>query len=155
MNWGYVAGFFDGEGSLTHNGSGFRVTIPQTHLIVLKAIKNFSGVGNVFALTKRKAHWKDAWAYNISRQEDIQFFLTKIQPFLIVKFQKVSRVLPRITIIVAEQKRRSRHAHKLKYAVRKLRKAGLVWREIGRRLGIDFGYARRLYLSPLSVEIPD
>ena len=58
MNWSYIAGFFDGEGSVAHNGKGFRITIAQTDLEILNLIKDFTGVGHVIEVTKRKKHWK-------------------------------------------------------------------------------------------------
>ncbi len=47
MTWNYVVGFFDGEGSITKNGSGFRITIVQTNKEVLEEIKKFIQLGGV------------------------------------------------------------------------------------------------------------
>lgn len=55
MTWEYIAGFFDGEGSICHNGKGYRVTIVQTNQEVLDDIVQFSGVGSVIKNHKEKS----------------------------------------------------------------------------------------------------
>ncbi|HPA25214.1 MAG TPA: LAGLIDADG family homing endonuclease [bacterium] len=54
MTWNYVAGFFDGEGSITKNGSGFRITIVQTNKEVLEEIKKFIQLGGCYGNYKKK-----------------------------------------------------------------------------------------------------
>jgi intein-encoded DNA endonuclease-like protein len=144
MTWEYIAGFFDGEGSIVYNGSGFRITIAQTNLAVLDNIKRFAKVGQVIKVTKRQSHWKDSWVYYISKQEDILFFVRHIQNFSIVKKQKINIVLPRLINAVSNNKDRILKRQLLTKSAKALRKKGLSYREIGKRLDIDFGHARRL-----------
>jgi hypothetical protein len=147
MDWKYIAGFFDGEGSITHNGSGYRITIPQTNFSVLNQIANSVGAGHVMRVNKRQKHWRQSWTYFISTQADVSRFLKKIYPYLIVKRSRAREVLKTIQPIIETQRQRNLHARLLKSSARKLRQSGLSYRTIGRRLGIDFGYARRLVLS--------
>lgn len=77
MTWNYVVGFFDGEGSITKNGSGFRITIVQTNKEVLEEIKKFIQLGGVMEITKRKLHWKDCWVYYIASPKDVHIFFNK------------------------------------------------------------------------------
>ena len=93
MTWQYISGFFDGEGSLCHNGKGYRITIPQTSESVLQSIKTFVGSGQVIHVTKRKVHWKESWVFYIARQEDVYMFLRKIAAHVIVKKGHVEKVL--------------------------------------------------------------
>ena len=85
MNWNYIAGFFDGEGSVAHNGMGFRISIPQTNEEVLNEIRNFTKIGFVIPVKKRKSHWKDSWVYYIASKKDVYYFLNQAVPYLIVK----------------------------------------------------------------------
>ncbi len=148
MNWDYIAGFFDGEGTVgKYSESGYKIGISQSHKGVLKDIQNFSGVGNIHLIKKRKLHWKDAWIYYIAKQEDVYFFLTHILNGLIVKKERVSEIIPELKINAENsKKRRQKHLANKKMA-KDLRERGCSYREIGKRLGIDWGYARRLIMD--------
>jgi len=146
MDWQYIAGFFDGEGSITHNGQGYRISIPQSHQPVLDAIRAYSHVGKVFSLTKRQRHWKDAWVYAIARQKDVLFFLQHIRPFIIVKRKSVDQVLQKLPSIVNLQGQRATLAAWRRSEAIRLRQKGLSYRAIGKQIGIDWGYVRRLTL---------
>lgn len=146
MNWEYIAGFFDGEGSILNNGRGFRVAIPQTNLDVLYQIQKFTKVGKVFAVTKRQSHWKDSWVYYIAKQRDVQFFLKHMKPHVIVKKEGAIRALPQLEEIIKRQNARTRRAQLLTQKAKKLREKGLTYRAIGKRLKIDWGYTRRIIL---------
>ncbi|MDP3731014.1 MAG: LAGLIDADG family homing endonuclease [bacterium] len=147
MTWNYIAGFFDGEGSLVHNGKGFRILIPQTHEGVLLEIKNFIGSGIIYKVAKRKEHWKESWVYCIAKQEDILKFINKIKNNLVVKKITVLNAIPRLTITLNGMAKRKKLRIDRKNTVEKLRAKGLTYREIGKKVGIDFGYARRLLIN--------
>ena len=147
MNWAYIAGFFDGEGCITFNGKGFRIAVAQTNFEVLERIKKFVGLGFIIKPTKRKAHWKDSWVYYIARQKDIYIFLRKILKHLVVKRQLAEITIPKLKTIIDNQQRRIDRRQKLVRISRKLRKEGLTFRAIGKKLKIDFGYARQLILN--------
>jgi hypothetical protein len=146
MNWPYIAGFFDGEGSISHNGKGYRITIPQTNETVLQGILKYTKVGKIIAVAKRKPHWHDAWVYYVAKQTDVERFLRACYPYLVVKRQKTHEALTALPKIPILQQQRTKVAAKHKSSVYRLRARGLTWREIGKRLDIDWGYARRLYL---------
>ncbi|MBI3120209.1 MAG: LAGLIDADG family homing endonuclease [Candidatus Kerfeldbacteria bacterium] len=146
MNWEYIAGFFDGEGSILRSPKGFRITIPQTNLDVLREIHQFTGVGNVIAVTKRQAHWKDSWVYYIAKQKDILFFLRHVQPYVIVKRENTLRAIPSLAKIVQKQNTRIRRAKLVTERAKELRKQEWTYRAIGKKLKIDWGYARRIIL---------
>ncbi len=147
MNWSYIAGFFDGEGSLTHNGIGFRITIPQTNEEVLNEIRDFTKIGNVIKLHKRKSHWKDAWLYYISSKKDVCIFLKKIVPYLEIKKISAQNAIPNLEKQLVEMKNKKMLYEKRKRRAKRLRLKGLDYRTIGKALGIDWGYARRLALD--------
>ncbi len=146
MTWAYIAGFFDGEGSLTQNGHGCRITIPQTNLEVLQAIKQFTRCGRVIHVTKRRPHWKESWTFAISRQSDVLRFLRRITPFLVVKRALIVAQCPRITMMVERLKREEAARIGQRRTMRDLRRRGWSYRAIGNRVGMDWGWVRRIAL---------
>ncbi|MEK7506786.1 MAG: LAGLIDADG family homing endonuclease [Patescibacteria group bacterium] len=147
MNWAYIAGFFDGEGSITRHTKGYRITIAQTNFEVLEKIRKFASAGSIIEPKKRKKHWKDSWVYYIASQRQICDFLNKILIYLIVKKEKVELALPVIEFLVARQLLREKtRTDRIKH-IKSLRIKGLTYRAIGKELRIDWGYARRLSLK--------
>lgn len=147
MTWDYMAGFFDGEGSVCHNGKGYRITIAQTNEDVLKDIVSFSGVGSVVKVTKRKKHWKDSWVYYIANQKDVHFFLGNILPFLVVKKKHVEGV---IVFLIRYLKEKELHEQLVKEKVNhaiKMRAKKRPYREIGEKVGLDWSYVRRILMK--------
>lgn len=144
MNWDYIAGFFDGEGALVRHGKGFRISITQANLEILEQIRDFSSMGHVCEITKRKPHWSDSWVYFIAKQSDVYKFLEKVQSRVVLKQNLAREAISIIGNNLKEiEEKRLRLEETIK-AAKRLRKKGLPYRAIGRELGIDFGYARRL-----------
>jgi hypothetical protein len=147
MTWEYIAGFFDGEGSISHNGNGYRITIPQTNQEVLNDIMRFSGVGFVVKITKRRAHWKDSWVYYISRQKDVYFFIKHIAEFLKVKKNAAETVMSILEGYLADKERHDIHLDKMKDIAARMRGNGCTYREIGKKIGLDWSYVRRILIK--------
>ena len=125
-------------------GHGFRVLLPQTNFKVLVAIQGFTRMGFIFKNRKRKIHWKESWVYAVVRQEDVFHFLRHIEPYCIVKREKIKYALPNIKKNLIERRARVRlQAHRIDVA-RRLRNSGYTYRRIGEKLEVDFGYIRRL-----------
>lgn len=147
IDWRYIAGFVDGEGTFAKNGeTDYRIAIPQTNEEVLQLIKFFSGVGNIYKVKKRKKHWKESWTYSVARQEDVLIFLEKIYPHLIVKKDLARKLIPIVEKIVSIQRKRKLDLQKNIKTSKFLREKGLSYRAIGKKLNIDHGYVRRLIL---------
>jgi len=146
MTWQYIAGFYDGEGSLIRHGRGhgFRALIPQAHYEVLISIQAFTKVGYIFKKRKRKSHWKESWVYGVSRQKDLYQFLKNIQPYCIVKREKIDYALPIIQKNLAAEQSRLQLRLRRFNAARGMRQNGYTYRRIGKKLDVDFGYIRRL-----------
>ena len=147
MNWDYIAGFFDGEGSIVKHGpTNYRISIPQTNEAVLQKIKKFSNMGNIFKTTKRKEHWKDSWVYFIAKQRDVLLFSRKIFDKAIVKKEAINRIMPIVEKIVMVHNKNKRLLQNKEKKCKLLRKKGLSYRSIGKLLGLDHGYVRRLII---------
>ncbi|MEK7122846.1 MAG: LAGLIDADG family homing endonuclease [Patescibacteria group bacterium] len=147
MTWEYIAGFFDGEGSITYNGKGYRISIAQTNKEVFDTIMASISCGMIFEVKKRQEHWKQSWVYYIAKQEDVLQFLEKCYPHLIVKKPLARKTIKELCVsIKAAKARRALRAERIKRATI-LRNNGFTYRAIGKRLHIDFGYARQLILA--------
>lgn len=147
MSWQYIAGFFDGEGSLGHNGKGYRITISQTNFPVLKTIQDFAGFGNIFKNRKRKSHWKESWVYYIARQEEVYIFIKNVLPFIIVKKDLAAKVMPTLSLTVKNHQQQIINRLRIIREAKLLRSQGLTYRKIGIKLSIDWGFARRIILK--------
>lgn len=128
----YVAGFFDGEGTIIINNNKIRAAATQTNEEVLTLIKDFVKVGSVTKLTKRKEHWKDAWRYNLMNNKDVLIFLKKIEPFLIVKKKKAAEAIEILEVYFKDKDERK---DKIQKAVNMISK-GLSYREIEKLTGV-------------------
>ena len=147
MNWSYIAGFFDGEGTFSIKNGCVRISIPQTNKDVLNNIRNFVKAGNICEVNKRKPHWKDCWLYYITNQKDVYHFLINIKEKTIVKKEAIEKNLPTIKEKNIKNKKNKIYRLKRSSALIKLRNEGLSYREIGKRAGLDCGHARRIVLG--------
>ncbi len=147
MDWRYIAGFMDGEGSILKAGeTDYRISIAQAHEPVLLAIQKFTGMGNICKVRKREAHWKDSWVYAVARQEDVLRFLKNVRPYAVVKEESVARHIPILSRIVVRNRKKKVSLRKRIKNCKLLRRKGFSYRMIGKALQIDHGYARRLIL---------
>src|SRR3989344_2928486 len=146
MTWDYVAGFVDGEGSIVKRRKTYNIYVSQTNKEVLERICKFTGRGYVYPLTKRKDHWKNAWLYSAGRNKDTHYILSHIADKLIVKRELASQVLREIKVWSIETKKREMLKIVRIKKARAFRRVGWSYRKIGEKLGIDWGYARRLIL---------
>jgi len=144
MDWNYIAGFFDGEGSISNFKGRYRITLPQTNLEVLEEIRKFTKVGFIIIVTKRQSHWKQEWVYYIAKQEDTLKFLKAIAPKLIVKRGLAYKAIPALVKKIQERKLREKRLIWRIKKCKELREKGLTYRAISKIVGIDWGYARRL-----------
>jgi len=148
MNWNYIAGFFDGEGTFgKYSKSGYKVGITQSNKKVLEEIQSFTGIGYIHHIKKRQSHWKNAWVYYIAKQEDVYSFLNKISNKIVIKEGAVLKALPELKKKLANKRRQRVKAIRRKQLAKDLRRKGFSYRQIGKRLSIDWGYARRLILD--------
>ena len=102
MNWDYIAGFVDGEGSIVKRKKGYNLLISQTNAEVLENIRDFVGSGYVYALAKRKRHWRDAWLYSAGGYKETHFMLTHIVDKLIVKKEEALAAINELEVRLSE-----------------------------------------------------
>ena len=106
MSWQYLAGFFDGEGSLSIVGTGgLKACICQAgdkgHTVLheiqeflrLKGVKSYVSVR-----PPREVYYQTQWEFRITRRPDFVKFAQGVLPFLFVK-KDVTENLLRFLII--------------------------------------------------------
>ena len=99
----YIAGLFDGEGSVDFKRrrekrgyvQNILMRIEMTDESVLNWVHETLGVGTVRKRNRspsRKAHWKDAWVYSI-RFRDALYVCKILWPYAQTKLHKIEQII--------------------------------------------------------------
>src|SRR5687767_2483146 len=96
MDWGYVAGYFDGEGNVncapTERGGNTRqLSWFNTHAESLGAIRDFMGVGQVRVRSPNCSGFgsrKIQYVLTVSNKKDMLYALDNMLPHLIIKRER-------------------------------------------------------------------
>jgi hypothetical protein len=85
--WGYVAGFFDGEGNLHRDKfkSTVHLRLDNTSKAVLEKIQSFTGYGQISNRGRQKPHHKDRYRLTVADHSKVLIMLEKMLPYLVVK----------------------------------------------------------------------
>jgi hypothetical protein len=79
----WVAGLFEGEGTISINSHGVRASIEMTDIDVLENVKsNFGGSLIEQKRRKGKEHYKISWRWQLTNSKEACEFLEVILPFL-------------------------------------------------------------------------
>ena len=103
MNWGYVAGYFDGEGcagiyhvaSKSPNYHKCELTWHNTHLESLVAIQEFIGCGRIDKRgdkNKAKETHKDMYALHVERRADMLLVIPHLLEYCLIKTDKLREI---------------------------------------------------------------
>lgn len=87
MNWDYLAGFVDGEGSIIIKPPRVRIYIGNTNKQVLQEIKEFTNCGSVYDvnMTNKSEKWKKQYGWTICFHQDVLRILKHLRTKLIIK----------------------------------------------------------------------
>ena len=99
----YIAGLFDGEGSVDFkkrrekrgNVQNILMRIEMTDESVLNWVHETLGVGTVRKRNRSpsvKAHWKDRWVYSV-RFRDALYVCNLLWPYAQVKLHKIEQII--------------------------------------------------------------
>jgi hypothetical protein len=131
MNWDYIAGFIDGEGSIIIKPPRVRIYISNTNKEILEKIKDFLKCGSVFE-TKReiKGNWKKQYGWTICSHQNVLRILKNLRNRLVIK-----RKLCEEAVFYIENKRWQKH-YLSKEELKKWKYLGSS-RKIAKKLGVS------------------
>lgn len=89
MDWDYLAGFVDGEGSIILKPPRVRLYIANTNKTVLEEIRDFVDCGKVYEINmKNKSEkWSKQYGWTIANHHDVLRILKGLKNRLIIKKQ--------------------------------------------------------------------
>lgn len=98
MSWEYVAGFFDGEGSVVrykceNERTKYGLSIAQVNQEVLQKIVEFTGVGSIYTYPRNNPNHSALSTVYIGHHEEQAKFTRNVLPYSIVKAKKLRRCL--------------------------------------------------------------
>ncbi len=95
INWAYVAGFFDGEGSLHMDRyeSTVQLRIDNTFRRAIVEIKSFVKCGTISNRGRAKPYHKDRIRLTVSNHSDVLRILEGMLPYLIVKRERAEAMI--------------------------------------------------------------
>lgn len=144
MGWAYIAGFFDGEGSivkLRNTRGSYRISIGQNYLPVLEQIGLFLNTYDIhWWITKKRGSkaYPNSSGYHLAFASSIgvRLFIEQILPYLIVKRDLAIKVLSELT------NKSNKQPTKEIYAAAKilLRKGNCSYETVCDILGVKFSY---------------
>lgn len=86
MNWDYLSGFIDGEGSIIIKPPRVRLYISNTNKEILEKIKKFVKCGAVYEVKrKNKNKWRKQYGWTICHHKEVLRILKEIKDKLIIK----------------------------------------------------------------------
>ena len=142
MNWSYVAGMFDGEGSIVPVAKqSYKITIASNNTEVLECIKEFLACQGIYSWISERRHKnpKHATGYSLclSKSEYVRTFIKSTLPDLIIKKQKVTDALEHITTKNIKQPTDDDYRR-----AKALLDNGFSYNEVIEVLGIQFSFGK-------------
>ena len=101
-DWAYIAGLFDGEGSIKvipkHDGrktirTTYGVAIWNNNKGVLDWVKEVTGIGFVAERKRSNPKWNIGYYWSLCALRDIEYFLQNIKPFAKIKADHIAVML--------------------------------------------------------------
>ena len=143
MNWDYIAGFVDGEGSiLIPQNKRVKISIYNTNRESLEEIKNFIGYGTIRFVDRNPGKWKPSGIYSITNSRKIILpILEELKDRCIIKKEKINEAIEFI-----KEKKWYRDKYVDIQLIKKLRNEGKSYREIAKTMNIAHETVRKRYL---------
>jgi len=87
MDWSYLAGFIDGEGSIIIKPPRVRLYIGNTHRGILEEIRDFVDCGKVYDINmeNKSKKWSKQYGWTIGNHLDVLRILEGLKGKLVVK----------------------------------------------------------------------
>lgn len=99
----YIAGLFDGEGSVGwyEKSRTLTVLVCNTNFKALKWLQDHISYGTVNIKYENRNDWQNMWEWKIHSRQHVREFLSLIRPYLIIKADQVDLLL---SFLDAEEK---------------------------------------------------
>jgi hypothetical protein len=93
IDWGYVAGFFDGEGSLHRDNkkSTVQIRMDNTCKESIVRIQQFINCGTISNRGRDKPHHKDRYRLTVANHTEVLRIRENMLPYLIVKRRRLRK----------------------------------------------------------------
>lgn len=129
----WLAGFFDGEGSIYVPQYGVEISVSNTERKIIVAIQKHTGVGRLIETRFDRENWKTKYTWRVRRYEEVEPVLKLMLPFLTIKKDKAKIALARIGAKNEETRKRLRRNARIV----RLRDKGLRHFEIAAKMKIE------------------
>lgn len=144
MNWDYLAGFIDGEGSIIIKPPRVRLYISNTNKNILKKICDFLECGRVCDVKRdNKPKWNKQYGWTICDHKECLRILKELRSRLIIKREKCLEAIKFI------EGKRWQGDYLSKEELEKLK--DLPYRKIAKKLGVShycvFNYLKKYGLK--------
>jgi hypothetical protein len=99
MDWGYITGFFDGEGNINiiknkkKNSYYIQIRLYSTNKEVLEKIKEYIKMGNVITRIRKNPHHNPINELTITNKKEANLFLKNVRANCIIKKKIVEYLL--------------------------------------------------------------
>ncbi len=95
MNWDYLAGFLDGEGSIIIKPPRVRLYISNTNKKVLEDIRKFVNCGKVYdiSMKNKSEKWSKQYGWTICFHKEVLKILKNLREKLIIKKELCERAI--------------------------------------------------------------
>jgi len=147
MNWDYLAGFLDGEGSIIIKPPRVRLYISNTNKKILDEIRDFVRCGTVYEINmkNKSKKWNKQYGWAICFHKDVLRILKNLKGRLVVK-----RELCESAISYIENKRWQKYylSKKELMKYKKLKSSRKLAKELGVSQFSVLKYAKKYGLYP-------
>lgn len=81
----WVAGIFEGEGTINFSGSYPQIAVAMTDLDIIERLYKVTEVGTIIMKTKQDPRYKQQWVWGVWNRKDVARILCAIYPLLGVR----------------------------------------------------------------------
>lgn len=135
----WLAGFFDGEGSVDLAREGITLSIANTVRAVMEAVHARTGVGNMDQVEFINKPWRTKYVWRIRNFPEIRTVLLLIRPYLTIKALVADAALERIAAKQAFHDAVTARNHEMQ---RLRRDEGLSYSAIAKRYGVSWQFVQ-------------
>lgn len=148
MDWGYVTGYFDGEGNVCvvrptgRSHSKTSLCFSNNNLASLKAIRNFIGCGNI-RKQKNRPRCQQHYRLYIEIKEDVVRVAKSMLEHSIIKRERLIEAISAASVRIIPTGKRGALSAIGKDEIKRLYEDGLSVDDIARKAGVTYTATRR------------